>query len=148
MSFVRLATPLSFSAATSIVSALSGQGIHAFMGNERSGHIYASSVVGGFPIYVAAADLELAREYLQTIESEWAKEYVVSDDPDPDPQCPLCGGDTRARTSEWRAALAKLAVKWVGFPVQSERRECIDCGHVWRSGGREPFTPEELDYDR
>jgi hypothetical protein len=147
MSFVRLATPLSFSAARSIVAALNGQGIHAFMGNEHSGHIYASSVVGGFPIYVGAADLEQAREYLQTVEREWAKEHVIADDPNAGPQCPLCGGGTRVRTSEWLAGLANFAVKWLGFPVPSKRRECTDCGHVWRPGGREPFTPEELGYD-
>lgn len=149
MSFVRLANPLSFNAATAMVAALNGQGIYAFMGNEHVGRMYPAYhfVVGGFPVYVAAAELELAREYLQTIESEWAARKAKPPADEDVPDCPVCGGESHPRTNWLLTILTNFAVALVGFPVPSKRRQCVDCGHVWRPGGREPFSPEELGYD-
>lgn len=155
MSFVRVANPLNFNTATTIVAALNGQGIYAFMGNEHLGQMNPSYrfALGGFPIYVVVHELEAARDYLDAIDRgafSAQKDNVQAtgqEKQDAVPDCPVCGGESHARTSWLLTVLSNFAVTLTGFPVPSKRRQCVDCGHVWRPGGREPFTPEELGYD-
>ncbi|WP_439634550.1 hypothetical protein [Glycocaulis sp.] len=154
MSFVRLANPLSFNAATAMVAALNGQGIYAFMGNEHLAQMNPAYhfALGGFPIYVAEADLQTAREYLDLIDRGWAERKTFEQRGDDEarddmPDCPVCGGESHPRTNWLLTILTNFAVTLTGFPVPSKRRQCVDCGQVWRPGGREPFSPEELGYD-
>ncbi|MFC4724018.1 hypothetical protein AB6B38_05125 [Glycocaulis abyssi] len=154
MSFVRLANPLSFNAATTMVAALNGQGIYAFMGNEHLAQMNPAYhfALGGFPIYVAEADLQAARAYLEVIDRRATERKTIEqtaddEERDAEPDCPVCGGESHPRTNWLLTILTNFAVTLTGFPVPSKRRQCVDCGHVWRPGGREPFTPEELGYD-
>jgi hypothetical protein len=148
MSFVRLVSPLDLTSAQTLLSALKGHGIAAFMDNEHLAQTapYLRLAVGGFPIYVPEDRLKDAEDVMALLGSATLLPAAAGED-DGGLSCPQCGGDGHPRRNWLLTLLTNAGVTLTGFAVTGRRRWCGSCGHRWKPDEVQAFTEDELGYD-